>query len=62
MLVPLKQFICDECGTVIESPEDGYVEWESVREYGHTTVRGLYTPDRLRSIIEHYGEKTVIRQ
>lgn len=41
MLVPLGQFICDECGSVIESPEDGYVEWESVREDGRTIVRGF---------------------
>jgi hypothetical protein len=27
MLEPLKQWICDSCGQVIKSPEDGYVEW-----------------------------------
>lgn len=27
MLIPLKQFICDTCGEIIEKPEDGYLEW-----------------------------------
>lgn len=27
-LVPLKQWICDCCGELIEKPEDGYVEWQ----------------------------------
>ncbi len=27
MLEPLKQWICDSCGQVIQSPDDGYVEW-----------------------------------
>lgn len=27
MLTPLTQFICDSCGQVIESPNDGWVEW-----------------------------------
>lgn len=27
MLLPLKQFICDRCGYVIEKPEDGWIEW-----------------------------------
>lgn len=29
MLKPLKQFICDECNQVINTPKEGYVEWES---------------------------------
>ena len=29
MLEPLKQFICDTCGNIIEKPEDGWVEWLS---------------------------------
>ena len=27
MLKPLEQWICDTCGEVIESPEQGYVDW-----------------------------------
>jgi hypothetical protein len=27
MLEPLKQWICDVCGKLIETPEDGYVIW-----------------------------------
>lgn len=42
MLEPLRQFICDECGQVIESPEDGYVEWEEVGEQDRRPiVRGF---------------------
>lgn len=26
-LNPLKQWICDTCGEIIERPEDGYVQW-----------------------------------
>ena len=26
-LKPLQQFICDECGEVIEKVEDGWIEW-----------------------------------
>lgn len=32
MLVPLKQWICDSCGEIINSPEDGWVEWLSGEE------------------------------
>jgi hypothetical protein len=27
MLMPLKQWICDTCGEIIESPEHGWLEW-----------------------------------
>lgn len=36
MLKPLKQFICDTCGQVIEKPEDGWFEWIQV---DHTQPR-----------------------
>jgi hypothetical protein len=26
-LIPLKQWICDSCGGIIENPEDGWFEW-----------------------------------
>ena len=26
-LVPLKQWICDSCGGIIEKPDDGWLEW-----------------------------------
>lgn len=32
MLEPLKQWICDFCETIINSPEDGWVEWLSGKE------------------------------
>ncbi|MFC1972063.1 hypothetical protein ACFLVE_01490 [Chloroflexota bacterium] len=28
-LIPLKQWICDSCGGIIEKPEDGWLEWYS---------------------------------
>lgn len=27
MLIPLKQYICDTCGEIIDKPEDGWIEW-----------------------------------
>ena len=27
LMNPLKQFVCDTCGQIIESPEEGWVEW-----------------------------------
>ncbi len=27
MLIPLKNYICDECGCTIEKPGDGWLEW-----------------------------------
>lgn len=43
MLEPLKQFFCDECGGIIESPKDGFVEWLEVHdeETGKITVSGF---------------------
>lgn len=37
MLIPLKQFICDTCGEIIQKPEDGWVEWISV--YNESTKK-----------------------
>jgi hypothetical protein len=31
-LIPLQQWICDECGELIEQPEHGYVEWQYDRD------------------------------
>lgn len=38
-LEPLKQWYCDSCGTIIESIEDGWMEWHS-NEYG-TDAKGF---------------------
>jgi hypothetical protein len=27
MLEPLNKWICDQCGGVIDSPRDGYLQW-----------------------------------
>lgn len=42
-LVPLQQWICDECGKIIKKPEDGWLEWlegvtESIQPYGFRIV------------------------
>lgn len=42
MLTPLKQFVCDECGKIIDSPKEGYVEWEyGTDENGKMFARGF---------------------
>jgi len=32
MLIPLIQFYCDECGEIIDSPKDGFVEWLEITD------------------------------
>lgn len=59
-LKPLKQWICDYCGQVIEKPEDGWLEWKSDLAHGlgphafrivhhkpHSPVGGCYYTDRM---------------
>ena len=53
MLKPLEQFICDECGDVIKSPEEGYVEWVSTQNedgkwvsHGFRIVHAYYASPR----------------
>ena len=42
MLKPLEQFICDECGEIINSPKEGYVEQvEKLNEDGKWIARGF---------------------
>jgi len=31
-LIPLKQWICDSCGGVIEKPRDGWLEWYTEKD------------------------------
>jgi len=38
-LVPLTQFYCDECGGIIENPQDGAVEWEDVPSKNSNTYK-----------------------
>jgi hypothetical protein len=35
MLEPLRQWICDTCGEIIQSPEQGYVEWMETNDKRH---------------------------
>ena len=37
-LVPLRQFICDKCGELIASPEDGWLQWRSTDEETRSVV------------------------
>ena len=41
MLKPLEQWICDTCGEVIESPEQGYVDWVCEPSEGDQTIHGF---------------------
>lgn len=36
MLEPLKQWYCDTCGEIIESPEDGYVQFKRNDKFGYS--------------------------
>jgi hypothetical protein len=60
-MIPLQQWICDECGEVIAKPEDGWLEWfESVHyhiaphgfrivhHYNASPIGGCYYTDRRR--------------
>lgn len=29
---PLKQWVCDVCGKIIETPDDGYVVWVEMQK------------------------------
>jgi hypothetical protein len=40
-LKPLEQFICDICGKIIETPDDGYIVWDkdaNNKEYGFKII------------------------
>lgn len=39
---PLRQWICDVCGKVIEKPEDGYVVWGTNEEGKIDKIRILH--------------------
>lgn len=58
-LKPLAQFVCDTCGGLIESPDQGYVEWvtdngrNSAREF-HIVHHALYSPLKpVRNCYQH---------
>jgi len=46
-LEPLKQWICDSCGKLIEKPEDGW--WEYLHDMGKNLISGFH--------IVHYGNE-----
>lgn len=50
MLIPLKQFYCDTCGEIINSPEEGWIEWISK----YNEVSGLDDIHSFR-IVHHYS-------
>ncbi len=61
MLEPLKQFICDKCHQVIETPEDGWVEWlDSTNELtGNSSRHGFKIVHR--SIRDENGKRKATR-
>jgi hypothetical protein len=49
MLTPLKQFVCDVCGKIIENPEAGYVVWDTddqMLAYGIKVIHHAKCDDR----------------
>jgi len=42
MLKPLKEWLCDNCGKVIKSPEDGYVIWRTNDEHQEYDFRIIH--------------------
>lgn len=65
-LQPLKQWICDHCGEVIESAEQGCVEWlvdakeERYNNYGFKIVHhAAYSPRKPQGNCYHYQKTEV---
>lgn len=54
MLKPLTQFYCDTCGEIINSPEEGWIEW--ISKYDETKQR-----DEIHSfrIVHHYSHSPI---
>ena len=62
MLIPLKQWICDSCGEIINSAEDGWVEWLSGKEtfdseYGFKIVHNNGSSPLGKGGCFHYREE-----
>lgn len=75
-LEPLKQWICDTCGEVIENPEEGFVQWDTnedgqiidfiIVHHKRASPRrhsrnGCYKYDKDNHLNEFLGEKGVVR-
>lgn len=50
-LRPLEQFVCDTCGEIIDTPEQGYIEWLDDKKAGrfnivHHSLRSPLKPSR----------------
>ena len=56
MLEPLKQYLCDECGQVIEKPEDGWVEWL------YDTIPGTHEMHHHSYRIVHHQSRSPLRR
>ena len=56
MLTPLKQFVCDTCGEVINSPEEGWIEWISKLDLEKHT-REIHS----FNIVHHYSFSPLIK-
>ena len=66
-LKPLQQWLCDECGEVIEEPAHGYLEWlqdDSHKAYGFRIVHHAPRSPRRPSggdcyrYTDHYGRSS----
>ena len=55
MLIPLKQWICDSCGMLIEKPEDGW--WEYLKDSNTDTILGFRIVHQRKSCI--YNEQAI---
>ena len=62
MLEPLKQWICDSCSQVIESPEQGWLEWlwdqdDDRKAHGFKIVHhAMYSPRKSTRGCYHYDD------
>jgi hypothetical protein len=60
LLRPLEQWICDHCGEIIESPEQGFLEWirdENDKRYDFKIVHHApYSPRRPSGHCYHHDD------
>lgn len=67
MLAPLKQWYCDNCGELINSPEEGYVLWDYSSNIGHSNFKIIHvskcdnnTKNSSGALTDFLGERGII--
>jgi hypothetical protein len=64
MLEPLNQFICDNCGGIIDGVENGFVEWlvepETSLNYNFTIVHAPQNPGDTLGCLQHQPQSSYI--